>query len=479
MPVTVRIPTVLRKYAAGQAKVEVAGAVADEALESLISLHPELKSHLYDDSGQLRSFINIFVGTENLRDLPERHPLAPHEELSIVPAVAGGGDVSRPADTATRNGVELGPEEMNRYSRHMIIPEVGVAGQKRLKAASVLLIGAGGLGSPLSLYLAAAGIGRLGLVDFDVVEETNLHRQVIHGTADVGRRKLDSARESIAAINPFVKVETHDTRLTSANALHILDRYDIIVDGTDNFPTRYLVNDACVLLGKPNVYGSIFRFEGQASVFDATRGPCYRCLYPEPPPPGLVPSCAEGGVLGILPGIIGTLQANEAVKLVLGLGDSLVGRLLLFDALAMEFREVRLRKDPACALCGEHPTQRDLIDYEAFCGVGDLAPPAAVPEISVRELSERLDEVVLIDVREPHEVDIARIPGARLIPLGEFLDRVGEVERDRDVVVHCRSGLRSGKAVRLLLDAGYDRVRNLRGGILAWSDEVDPSVPRY
>ena len=372
----------------------------------------------------------------------------------------------------------LSAQELERYSRHLLLPEVGLRGQERLRASRVLVVGAGGLGSPVALYLAAAGVGRLGLVDFDRVDATNLQRQVIHGTKDVGRPKLDSARERIADVNPFVHVDTHDTRLTSANALDILARYDVIVDGTDNFPTRYLVNDACVLLGKPNVYGSIFRFDGQVSVFDAARGPCYRCLYPEPPPPGAVPSCAEGGVLGILPGIIGTLQSNETVKLLLGIGETLLGRLLLLDALEMRFREVRFAKDPACPVCSSAPTIRSLIDYEAFCGVPRQAE-ATVSEITATELARSRDRVVLLDVREPFEADIARIPGARLIPLGELRERLSEIERDADIVVHCRSGQRSAKAVRWLQEAGYERVRNLRGGILAWATDVDPSVPKY
>ena len=472
MPVSVRIPTVLRKYAEGRSRVEVAGSEVDEAIRDLVARFPELGPHLFASDGSLRSFVNIYLGPDNIRDLEAgKRRLADGDELSIVPAVAGGKSVER-------NGAELSLEEMSRYSRHMIIPEVGVEGQKKLKAASVLLIGTGGLGSPLALYLAAAGVGRLGLVDFDVVDATNLQRQVIHHTADVGRSKLDSAAEKIAGINPFVRVDRHQTRLTSANAMEILAGYDVVIDGTDNFPTRYLVNDACVLLGKPNVYGSIFRFEGQASVFHAAVGPCYRCLYPEPPPPGLVPSCAEGGVLGILPGIIGTIQANEAVKLILGLGEPLIGRLLLFDALAMEFRTVRLRKDPRCPVCGENPTVTVPIDYEEFCGL-NAEPPPQVPAMTVRELAEEKDRVLLIDVREPHEEEIARIPGSRLIPLGEVLERVGEIDRTADVVVFCRSGVRSAKAARILLDAGFPRVRNLTGGILAWSEEVDASVPRY
>ncbi len=366
-------------------------------------------------------------------------------------------------------------EELRRYSRHLIIPEVGIEGQEKLKAASVLLVGMGGLGSPAALYLAAAGVGRLGLVDFDTVDDTNLQRQVIHGTPDVGRAKLDSAREKIAAINPHVRVDSHDVRLHSANALAILRDYDLVVDGTDNFPTRYLVNDACVLLGKPNVYGSVFRFEGQASVFDAARGPCYRCLFPEPPPPGSVPSCAEAGVLGILPGIIGTIQTNEALKLILGIGQPLIGRLVLFDALATRFREVRFGKDPRCPACGDHPTLGGLIDYDAFCSSGAVE----VPEITPRELAGRLGACTLLDVREPFELEIARLPGARHIPLGELADRVGELDRGLDIVVFCRSGVRSATAVRLLLGAGFPRARNLAGGILAWAETIDPTLARY
>jgi molybdopterin/thiamine biosynthesis adenylyltransferase/proteasome lid subunit RPN8/RPN11/rhodanese-related sulfurtransferase len=371
-------------------------------------------------------------------------------------------------------------EERVRYSRHMLIPEVGAAGQRRLKGASALLVGLGGLGSPVGLYLAAAGVGRLGLVDFDRVDATNLQRQIIHTTGDVGRAKLDSAREKILAVNPHTCVESHDLRLTAENALDLLGSYDVVVDGSDNFATRYLVNDACVLLGKPNVYGSIFRFEGQASVFDARRGPCYRCLYPVPPPPGTVLGCAEGGVLGVLPGIIGSIQASEALKLLLGIGDSLAGRLLLFDALAMEFRMLRLEKDPACPVCGEAPTLTALIDYDEFCGTAAvIGDGAAVPEITALELSRRLAEVQIIDVREPFESMIASIPGARLIPLGQLPARLGELDRDAELVLQCRVGVRSAMAVRLLQGAGFTRVKNLKGGILAWADDVDPTVTRY
>ncbi|HEV2018554.1 MAG TPA: molybdopterin-synthase adenylyltransferase MoeB [Gemmatimonadaceae bacterium] len=378
---------------------------------------------------------------------------------------------------------ELSSEEILRYSRHLILPDVALNGQRRLKAGRVLLIGAGGLGSPSALYLAAAGVGTLGIVDFDVVDVTNLQRQILHGTSDVGRPKLDSARDRIREVNPHVHVETYETLLTSANALSILADYDVIVDGTDNFQTRYLTNDACVILGKPNVYGSIFRFEGQASVFATEYGPCYRCLFPEPPPPGLVPSCAEGGVLGVLPGLIGTIQATEAIKLLLGIGETLAGRLLLVDALSLRFRTMRLRKDPSCPACGTREIS-ELIDYDQFCGVGkerDVSD-AELPELAPRELAERLqrgDDFDLIDVREPQEWEIARIDRARLIPLGAFTDALSTLDSAREIVVHCKGGTRSAKAVRQLQAAGFRRVWNLAGGITRWSDEVDPTVPKY
>jgi adenylyltransferase/sulfurtransferase len=379
---------------------------------------------------------------------------------------------------------DLSRDEISRYARHLIIPDVGIDGQKRLKAARVLLVGAGGLGSPLALYLAAAGVGHIGLVDFDVVDVTNLQRQILHGTKDVGRSKLASARERIADINPFVELTTYETALTSKNALGIIGKYDLVADGTDNFPTRYLVNDACVMLGKPNVYGSVFRFEGQASVFSTKDGPCYRCLFPEPPPPGMVPSCAEGGVLGVLPGLIGTIQATEAIKLILGIGEPLVGRLLLVDALGAQFRTVKVRRNPTCPMCGTHEIT-ELIDYDEFCGMkpeaGSRKPEDTMPEITPLELAERLraGDVDLIDVREPHEWDIAHIPGARLIPLGSFPAAIPSLDRTRDIVVQCRSGARSGNAVRQLQAAGFTRVKNLAGGILRWSDDVDPQVPKY
>ncbi len=375
----------------------------------------------------------------------------------------------------------LSHEEILRYSRHLILPELGTEGQRKLKAARVVLIGTGGLGSPAALYLAAAGVGTIGLVDFDVVDATNLQRQIIHGTSTVGQSKLKSAAARIEDLNPHVHIEHFDTRLTADNALEILGDFDVVADGTDNFPTRYLVNDACVLLGKPNVYGSIFRFEGQASVFDARVGPCYRCLFREPPPPGLVPSCAEGGVLGVLPAVIGSLQALETIKTILGLGNTLVGRLLLFDALQLGFRELKLRKDPECPACGEHPTITELIDYEQFCGIG-AEPAATGPEVSAPELAHEIhngSEVVILDVREPHELDICRIDGAIPIPLGELPSRLSVLDGHWNVVTLCHKGVRSLKALEILRSAGFPRVRSLHGGIDAWARAIDPTIARY
>ena len=381
---------------------------------------------------------------------------------------------------------ELTKDELSRYSRHLILPEVGEEGQRKLKAARVLCVGTGGLGSPLALYLAAAGVGTLGLVDFDVVDASNLQRQIIHSTADIGRKKLDSAAEKLKALNPDHNVIKHDTLLTSANALDILKDYDVIADGTDNFPTRYLVNDACVLLGKPNAYGSIFRFEGQASVFATKDGPCYRCLYPEPPPPGLVPSCAEGGVLGILPGLVGVIQATETIKLILGKGSTLVGRLLLVDALNMRFRELKLRKNPECPVCGAHPTLTQLIDYQQFCGIvqatkEEIKVKNGVPQITVNELKRRIDageDLFILDVREPFEYQIANI-GGKLIPQGEVPQRLAEIDRDREIIVHCKAGGRSQRIAEFLKQSGYPEVVNVAGGILAWSSEIDATLPKY
>jgi adenylyltransferase/sulfurtransferase len=384
--------------------------------------------------------------------------------------------------------MDLSKQELVRYSRHLVLPDVGLQGQKKLKAASVLIVGAGGLGSPLAMYLAAVGIGRLGIVDFDAIDESNLQRQVIHFTANIGKSKLQSAKDYIRGINPYVEVQTFETRFTSENAMGIARDYDLIIDGTDNFPTRYLVNDVSVLLGKPNVYGSIYRFEGQATVFWAERGPCYRCLFPEPPPPGLVPSCAEGGVLGVLPGIIGVIQANEAVKLIIGIGEPLIGRLLLYDALAMSFREMKLRKDPNCPLCGPRRTIQELIDYDQFCGVASnqeenekMASAGSDFDITATELSKKLtrESIFLLDVREPEEFEFCAIPGGTLIPLKQLPQRLAEVDGNREIIVYCRTGKRSAQAVELLRRSGFPSAKNLRGGIHAWADEVDSSVPKY
>ena len=478
--VQILIPTPLRPFTGGLDTLALEASTVGELLSALTSRHPELKRHLYADDGRLRSFVNIYVNDDDIRHLErEATTVTPADTVSIVPSVAGGSP-------AVQEGLpELTHEEIQRYSRHLIMPEVGMDGQRRLKAARILCIGAGGLGAPATMYLAAAGVGTLGLVDFDTVDASNLHRQVIYGTPDVGRRKLEAAKQRLQTLNPGLDVITHETTLTSKNALDILRDYDIVIDGTDNFQTRYLVNDACVLLGKPNVYGSIFRFDGQASVFAVEGGPCYRCIYPEPPPPGLVPSCAEGGVLGVLPGIIGIIQATEAIKLVLVAGQPLVGRLLLYDALSMNVRQLKLRRDPGCPVCGESPTIRELIDYDAFCGITPPQPASSaqtVPSISVGELEARFDRrenVFLLDVREPNEYQICRIPGSTLIPLGQLAGRVNELDRSREIVVHCKMGGRSAKAVAQLQQVGFDRVLNLTGGILAWIDDVDPTQAKY
>ena len=477
MPVTVSIPTPLRPFTAGRDTVELAGDTVGEVLDALVGTHRALKRHLMQDDGRLRNFVSLYLNETDIRHLASTAtPVRPGDVLTIVPSIAGGS----PGATEVR--APLSHAEMLRYSRHLLLPEVGVSGQRKLKAARVLTVGAGGLGSPLSLYLAAAGVGTIGIVDFDVVDLTNLQRQIVHGTSTLGRPKLDSAEARLTDLNPNVKIERHETRLTSQNAMEILREYDIVVDGTDNFPTRYLVNDACVLLGKPNVYGSIFRFEGQASLFYAEAGPCYRCLYSEPPPPGLVPSCAEGGVLGVLPGIIGSIQALETIKWIIGAGTSLLGRLLLFDALKLRFRELELRKDPACPLCGPSRTIRELIDYEAFCGIGS-EPAYAGPEITVEELrlemEEKGSELVLVDVREPHEWEIAHIEGATLIPLNQLPERLAELDGHAEIVTHCHHGARSMKALELLKGAGFGKVRSLAGGIDAWAERVEPMMPRY
>ncbi|MBO0798307.1 MAG: molybdopterin-synthase adenylyltransferase MoeB [Blastocatellia bacterium] len=485
----ISIPTALRQQVGGEATVNVSGSNIGEALASLTAQFPELKKHLFDASGKLRNFVNIYVNDEDIRyQQSEETPIRDSDEISIIPSIAGGAATEAEIYDRAANLPDLSKEEVARYSRHLIMPEVGMEGQRKLKAASILLVGAGGLGSPLGLYLAAAGVGRLGIVDFDVVDHSNLQRQVLHGTKDVGRPKLRSAIDRLSDINPHIQIDGYEFALRSENALAVIKEYDIVIDGTDNFQTRYLVNDASVLLGKPNVYGSIFRFDGQASVFyPKGGGPCYRCLYPEPPPPGLVPSCAEGGVLGILPGIIGVIQATEAIKLIIGQGEPLIGRLLLFDALRMKFKELKLRRNPECPLCGENPTIKELIDYDQFCGI---TPHAEQPqtadewEITPAQLKERLERgerVTIIDVREPHEWQIANLEnyGSRLIPLGQFANRLNELNPEDDIVVHCKMGGRSAKAYEVLKKAGFKKIKNLKGGILAWADQVDRALPKY
>ena len=484
MPVSIHIPTPLRPFTEKLDVVQANGATVGDVLQDLTTRYAGLKQHLYAADGRLRSFVNIYVGDEDIRYLQkEQTPVTDGQTLSIIPSVAGGSSAA--VDTLPA----LSPDEIKRYSRHLILSEVGMDGQRKLKAAKVLCIGAGGLGSPVAMYLAAAGVGTIGIVDFDVVDVSNLQRQILHGTSDVGRTKLASAKDTLHELNPHVNVITHEVALSSANALDLFRGYDVVVDGTDNFPTRYLVNDACVLLGIPNAYGSIFRFEGQASVFGTKDGPCYRCLYPEPPPPGLVPSCAEAGVLGILPGLIGTIQATETVKLILGVGQTLAGRFLIYDAMKMRFRELTLRKDPECPVCGTNPTVTALIDYDQFCGVvpAQAAPPApvltdAMADVSVLEFKAMQDAgtaPLLIDVREPHEYQICKIEGSVLIPLGDLPARVGELDPAVEVVMQCRSGVRSGKAAAFLRERGFKSVHNLTGGILAWIDQVDPSQPKY
>ena len=484
MSTKIMIPTALRAYAGFQNAVELEGENIGELLQNLANQFPQLKKNLFKEDGQLRNFVNIYVNEDDIRDLQNTGTaIKPDDVISIVPSIAGGR--ADPVYRSSENEKEFSLDEIERYSRHLLIPDIALEGQKKLAQAKVLLIGAGGLGSPLGMYLGAAGVGKIGIVDFDVVDSTNLQRQILYSTSDVGRPKLEAAEERIRGINPHVEVETFNTRLSSDNALDIFKNFDIVIDGTDNFPTRYLVNDACVLLGKANVYGSIFRFEGQSSVFYAKEGPCYRCLYPEPPPPGLVPSCSEGGVLGILPGIIGLIQATEAIKLIVGKGDPLIGRLLLFDALAMKFRELKLKKNFDCPICGENRSIHHLIDYEEFCGIGteedkiDLDPEY---EMSVTELDRVIHEkrdILLLDVREPHEFEICRLPNSRLLPLHELSTRIHELQRSQEIVVCCRSGVRSAEAVKFLSEAGFDCVKNLKGGILAWADEVDPTVPKY
>ena len=486
MAITIHIPTPLRPFLDGQdtVAVETEGAVG-ELLRQLAAANGDLGKHLFGADGSLRNFVNVYVNEEDIRYQDgEDTAVKNGDTISIVPSIAGG------------SGATLSAAELARYSRHILIPDVGRAGQERLKASSALLIGAGGLGSPLALYLAAAGVGRIGIVEFDKIDESNLQRQILYGTSQVGQSKLQRAQERLADLNPAITIEPFEQPLTSANALELFARYDVVADGTDNFPTRYLVNDACVLTGKPNVYGSIFRFEGQISVFNYQGGPCYRCLYSEPPPPGLVPSCAEGGVLGVLPGVVGALQANEVIKALLGLGEVAAGRLVIYDALKLSFRQLKLRRNPQCVVCGEQPTVTELIDYEQFCGVpalngsGGQAAAAlgadgaggGIREIDVHELQERLgrgDRVRLIDVREPWEAEINHIEGADLIPLGELPDRLAELDPEASYVVHCKMGGRSANAVAQMQQAGFRDVVNLEGGISAWVEEIDPDQQSY
>jgi adenylyltransferase/sulfurtransferase len=494
MPNTIHIPTPLRPFTDKQESVQVSGGTVGELLADLTKQYDGLRKHLYTDEGKLRNFVNVYLNDEDIRYLQrEATPVKPGDSLSIVPSVAGGSPAPVEADlqVGLSKGAlpELTPDEIKRYSRHLIMPEVGMDGQRKLKAGSVLCIGAGGLGSPAAMYLAAAGIGRIGIVDFDVVDFSNLQRQLLHGTKDVGTSKNESAKRRIEDLNPHVHVDSYETLLTSQNALGLFKDYDVILDGTDNFPTRYLVNDACVLTGKPNAYGSIFRFEGQASVFAAKDGPCYRCLYPEPPPPGLVPSCAEGGVLGVLPGIIGVIQATETIKLITGIGEPLIGRFMIYDALRMKFRELKLRKDPECPVCGTNPTVTKLIDYEQFCGIrpeADLSQVAGANvndwEITAVDLKKKLDAgetPLILDVREPNEYQINKIAGSTLIPLGELPRRYQELPRDREIITQCKMGGRSAKAQDFLKSVGFTNVKNLKGGILDWIDKVDPSQPKY
>jgi molybdopterin/thiamine biosynthesis adenylyltransferase/rhodanese-related sulfurtransferase/molybdopterin converting factor small subunit len=477
------IPTPLRPFTDKLDAVDIDGATIGELLQNLTTKYGGLKQHLYSADGKLRSFVNVYVNDDDIRYLQkDQTPLKAGDTVSIIPSVAGG------APSVVETLPELSGDEIKRYSRHLIMPEVGVEGQRKLKAAKVLCIGAGGLGSPAAMYLAAAGIGTLGIVDFDVVDFSNLQRQIIHGTPDVGRTKLESAKSRLNALNPNVHIETYDEALSSENAMRLFEPYDVILDGTDNFPTRYLVNDACVLTGKPNAYGSIFRFEGQASVFATKEGPCYRCLYPEPPPPGLVPSCAEGGVFGVLLGIIGVIQATETIKLILGVGEPLIGRFLIYDALRMRFRELKLRKDADCPVCGTHPTVTKLIDYEQFCGVAPhqiaaaAAPVTNADALTSRELKAELDRgdaIVIVDVREPQEYQINRLPGSILMPLGDVPKRYVELDPNANIVTQCKSGMRSAKAQEFLRSKGFTRVRNLTGGVLGWIDQVDPSQPKY
>ena len=480
MAILVKIPSPLRRFTDGKREVEVNGKTVGEALENLIGQFSELAPQLYDEKGKLRNFVNLYVRGEDIRYLDAMATeIKDGDEVMIIPSIAGGSE-AQPGEVET--GMTFDRDEYLRYSRHFSLPEIGLEGQRKLKEASVLIIGVGGLGSPASIYLAAAGVGRIGLVDYDVVDLSNLQRQILYTSDEIGKPKLTIAKQKLQALNPKVEITTYENPLSSVNAMTFFGDYDIILDGTDNFPTRYLVNDVCVFLGKPNVYGSIFRFDGQVSLFDAKEGPCYRCLYEEPPPPGLVPSCAEGGVLGVLPSVVGSLQATEAIKWITGAGQTLVGRLLLFDALSMTFREVKLQKNPDCVVCGENPTITEPIDYEGFCGVSGMKETVTVPEISVQEVKQKLDRGenhLILDVREKWEWDIAHIGGALFIPMNAVPLRLDELDPSREVVVHCKEGPRAVAVADYLIKQGFLNVKNMTGGIKKWTLEVDQSLNLY
>ena len=485
MAVTVLIPTTLRLFTNQRSEIELEGETVGQVIQALSDEYPETKKALYDEEGQLRSFINIFVNSDNIKNLKGYDtPVKDGDEIMLIPAIAGGAPFE--SVLGDRKGEKLTNDEIQRYSRHLLLKEVGVKGQKRLKAAKVLIVGVGGLGAPLAQYLAAAGVGTIGLVDYDEVEESNLQRQVIHGTRDIGRPKVASAKDSIRQINPLVKVETYNYLLTAENALDIISEYDIVADASDNYQTRYLVNDACVLLGKPDVFGAMYQFEGQVTVYYGKEGPCYRCMYPAPPPPGLVPSCSTGGVVGVLPGIIGTIQANEVIKLIVGGGEPLIGRLVTFDAWHMKWRELKICKDSDCPVCGKNPsiTELEEYDYEDFCGIKKQEEEEeAVEGIEAKELKRRLDEgekITLIDVREPHERAIVKFLDAKAIPIGQLARRQNELDPNIDTVFICKEGKRSILAVNTLREAGYKgKLYNLKDGTNAWAREVDPSFPQY
>lgn len=484
MSVTVLIPTTLRSFTNRRSEIELEGNNVREVIRALADEYPETKNAIFEEDGTPRAFINIFVGDSNIKGLQGFDtPVKDGDEIMLIPAIAGGK--AEDSVISEDRKESLTNDEITRYSRHLLLREVGVKGQKKLKAAKVLIVGLGGLGAPLAQYLAAAGVGTIGLVDFDEVEASNLQRQVIHGSRDLGRPKVASAKDSIRAINPLVKVETYNLLLTKENALDIIGEYDIVADATDNYKARYLINDACVLLGKPDVFGAMYQFEGQTSVYYAKEGPCYRCIYQTPPPPGLVPSCAEGGVVGVLPGIIGTIQANEIIKLIVGGGQPLMGRLLTLDAWKMKFRELKLEKDPNCPICGKNPviTELEEYDYEEFCGLKKQEEEEPVEAIEARELKKRLDEgekITIIDVREPHERAIVKFPDAKVIPIGQLARRQNELNPDIDTVFICKEGKRSVLAINTLREAGYKgKMYNLKDGINTWAKEVDKSMPQY